>query len=408
MAATISDKDLGVLIRHVGRIRGNQDSTLPEHLSCFQSPDDTLTLIKTELTRRSPPLTYETGIFAPERGLEDSLFHQRPMTLVQTIKFQDPSYVRFVQRHLGYPMTGKIEDVYSCYAKYHDVVGQAPSQDIPPNDAAGFLKMCFFNPKKFIDVILSLCVHNPDVDKEKLQQLNVGVKEIEITEPIWLMFIKSMIESTHMPDPIFIGWTLKSGNLKMVSQVLSVCLEDDGSGNYLATPAEVIANAFHTFVRKAGCFANMGYVKKCYRLFTQYGFSLTMLNRVQVIKTVSSAVSIGNVPFTEQFISWIRKEVNLPNLREVLWTGLLFGSIRRNDFVNMEKYHLLLQRHYPESAQNSRICYSMFLRGSLVNDYVFTILYPPDYDSIDISKLIGLPSSNVQNFIERWNDDVMQ
>jgi len=345
------------------------------HLEHYYCQPVALRTVETALERLSPELNYECGRFYLERGVVESLYHQRPMTLVQMIKFQDPCYVRFIQRHFGLPMTGKAEDMFRHYRKRRITICKQVI-DMTSNIIIGdLLTLVIYDPLKYLDIAPALA---PDASLEKLVEIKDKISSTDqLIETFQRKFIDALIGILGldiMDD--FLNMIVASGDLSLLKYVIDT--HHSPNGRY-----QIHINVYLEMLIKTFRYANPTYTRRCYRLLSSCGFKLSDLSVQQIITLVEFAAKTGNVPITEYVMKWIRRETSLPNLRAILWTGLMFGAMKRRDFVNMIRYHKLLRHHHSDMINDikaGRIQHTDSLwNHNMVRLYLDAILIPhPD------------------------------
>jgi len=270
------------------------------HLAHFYSEDVALDTVKTVLRQRSPELNYEHGPFVLEQGVLESLYHRRPVTLVQTIKFQDPSYIRFIQRHFGLPMTGNVQDLYNDYAIHRYQAISIPKPDGLFDFKIGVKNMLLkllYDPEHFLEYARSYCT--PALIEELRADGDDGIER---------RFIARIIPDSA---PSFVlGKLAASGNLPLLKYAFELCYPFGINPENNDILLKVLCKSFR--------YTNPTYTRKCYQLFRSRGFKIFNLNQNQLIRLVEIASRTGNVPFTEYVMIWIRRETSFPDLRAIL------------------------------------------------------------------------------------------
>lgn len=368
----LTKHDLIHLIEYVGRSSHNAYSD--ERYPYCQSV--ALRTVETALERLSPELNYERGHFYLDRGVVDSLYHQRPMTLVQMIKFRDPSYIRFIQRHFGLPMTGKVEDMFHHYRKQRLTIDKQPIDQTPNNIiGADLLNQVIYDPLRFLDMAEVLAPGTSVKNFTEMKQKILSTDEL--AEMFQRKFIDALIGilGLDMMDD-FLIMIVTSGDLSLLKYVIDT--HHSPNGQY-----QIHIIVYLKMLIKTFRYANPTYTRRCYRLLSSCGFKLSDLSAQDIINLVESAAKTGNVPMTEYVMKWVRQETSFPNLRAILWTGLMFGAMGRNDFVNMMRYHKLLCRHHPDMIHEIKVDQikhtGVFWRcGNNVVKFYFHIILVPD------------------------------
>jgi len=329
----LTDEDLRWLIADVICQRHHHPSYLPPHLAKLKQKDPHLAILEDQFRAKSPPLNYERGAFPICRGLFDSLKMSRPMTLAVTIKLMDPSYVRHVQRYLGYRITGNVRDLYKKYAKQHRVqqycdVDRKLTDGCRLRRKTGVVSMTC-KVESWAHMTAAMLYYG---QSSFPLQSSILMETSDKIEVYLAPFLKSDSKHCRRVAKIVVGW----GSVPYVEWFL----EMSSSGYHLH---ELVFIHVLYYVCKTHRIAYFKAVMK----FIENRFRVSPLSNYVLIRIVEFAAMTGNVPFTEQIIKIVKTQCFRPRL--VLWMGLFFGSIHRHDFINMFRYFKLIHTHHPDS-----------------------------------------------------------